>query len=110
MPDTPSATPISITQSLSVLRLEHAHLLEEHGSDRAALRRCEAELADAQTREVDARATVDTLLHAARAAEDRATRAERTAAHSEREVGFLQALNVCSSSLVCYCIHLYCHE
>lgn len=80
-----------------MLRLEHAHLLEEHGADRAALRRCEAELADAQTREVDARATVDTLLHAARAAEDRATRAERAAALSEREVGFLQALNVRSS-------------
>ncbi len=94
VPHTPAATPVSITQSLSALRLEHAHLLEEHGADRAALRRCEAELADAQTREVDARATADTLLQAGRAAEDRATRAERTAALSEREVGFLQALNV----------------
>lgn len=96
MPDTPAATPVSITQSLSTLRLEHAHLLEEHGADRAALRRCEAELADVQAREVDARATVDALLQATRAAEDRATRAERAAALSEREVGFLQALNVCS--------------
>jgi hypothetical protein len=77
-----------------MLRLEHAHLLEEHGADRAALRRCEAELADAQMREVDARATAETLLHAARVAEDRATRAERSVALSEREVGFLQALNV----------------
>ena len=96
MPDTPAATPVSITQSLSTLRLEHAHLLEEHGADRAALRRCEAELADVQAREVDARATVDALVQATRAAEDRATRAERAAALSEREVGFLQALNVCS--------------
>ena len=94
VPDTPAATPVSITQSLSVLRLEHAHLLEEHGADRAALRQCEAKLADAQTREVDARATADSLFHAVRAAEDRATRAERAAALSEREVGFLQALNV----------------
>jgi mitotic spindle assembly checkpoint protein MAD1 len=94
VPDTPAATPVSITQSLSVLRLEHAHLLEEHGADRAALRQREAELAGAQAREVDARATVDTLLQAARAAEDRATRAERVAALAEREVGFLQALNV----------------
>ncbi|KAN0114199.1 Spindle assembly checkpoint component Mad1 [Russula decolorans] len=98
VPDTPAATPVSITQSLSVLRLEHAHLLEERGADRAALRRCEAALADAQTREVDARATADTLLHAARAAEDRATRAERAAALSEREVGFLQALNASYAS------------
>ena len=77
-----------------MLRLEHAHLLEEQGGDRVALRRCEAALAGAQTREVDARATADTLLHAARAAEDRATRVERVAAFSEQEVGFLQALNV----------------
>ena len=94
VPDTPSATPVSITQSLSALRLEHAHLLEEHGADRAALRQREAELADAQAREVDARATADALLQATRAAEDRATRAERAAALAEREAGFLQALNV----------------
>lgn len=94
MPDTPSATPVSITQSLSALRLEHAHLLEEHGADRAMRRQCEAELADALAREVDARATADAFLQATRAAEDRATRAERAAALSEREVGFLQALNV----------------
>jgi mitotic spindle assembly checkpoint protein MAD1 len=93
-PDTPAATPVSITQSLSALRLEHAHLLEEHGADRAALRQREAELTDAQAREVDARATADALLQATRAAEDRATRAERTAALAEREVGFLKTLNV----------------
>ena len=96
MPDTPAATPVSITQSLSTLRLEHAHLLEEHGADRAALRQREAELAEALVREVDVRATADALLQASRAAGDRATRAERTAALAEREVRFLQALNVCS--------------
>jgi len=93
VPDTPAATPVSITQSLSTLRLEHAHLLEEHGANRAALRQREAELAEALAREVDARATADTLLQATRAAEDRATRTERTAALAEREVRFLQALN-----------------
>ncbi|KAH9981796.1 spindle assembly checkpoint component Mad1 [Russula compacta] len=98
VPDTPSATPVSITQSLSALRLKHAHLLEEHGADRAARRQREAELADAQAREVDARATADALLHATRAAEDRATRAERAAALAEREVGFLQALNASYAS------------
>ena len=40
VPDAPSATPISITQSLSTLRLKHAHLLEEHGADRAVRRQC----------------------------------------------------------------------
>jgi hypothetical protein len=94
VPETPSTTPVSITQSLSTLRLEHAHLLEEHGADRATLRQREAELADTQAREVDARATVDTLIQATRTAEDRAARAERTAALAEREVGFLKALNV----------------
>ena len=54
----------------------------------------EAVLVDAQAREVDARATADALLQATRAAEDRATRVERTAALAEREVGFLKALNV----------------
>jgi hypothetical protein len=50
VPETPSATPVSITQSLPALRLEHTHLLGEHGADRVALRQCEAELADAQAR------------------------------------------------------------
>ncbi len=81
-------------RACTALHLEHAHLLEEHGADRAALRQREAELADVQAREVDARATADALLQATRAAEDRATRAERTAALAEREVGFLKALNV----------------
>jgi mitotic spindle assembly checkpoint protein MAD1 len=97
VPETPASTPVSITQSLSVLRLEHAHLLEAHGADRAFLRQREAELAEALAREVDARATADALLQASRAAEDRAMRAERAAALAGREVGFLQALNVRSS-------------
>ena len=100
VPETPAATPVSITQSLSTLRLEHAHLLEEHGADRATLRQREAELAEVQAREVDARATADALIQATRAAEERATRAERTAALAEREVGFLKALNVCSHVLL----------
>ena len=61
VPDAPAATPVTITQSLSALRLEHAHLLEEHGADRAALRQREAELTDVQAREVDARAIADAL-------------------------------------------------
>jgi mitotic spindle assembly checkpoint protein MAD1 len=94
VPETPAATPVSITQSLSALRLDHTHLLEERCADRAAPRQREAELADVQAREVDARATADALLQATRAAEDRVTRAERAAALAEREVGFRKALNV----------------
>jgi len=105
VPETPAATPVSITQSLSALRLEHVHLLEEHGVHRTALRQREAELAEVQAREVDARATTDAFLHASRAAEERATRAERTAALAEREVAFLKALNVCSRSpLGCFVV------
>jgi mitotic spindle assembly checkpoint protein MAD1 len=59
--ETPTTTPVSITQSLSTLHLEHAHLLEEHVAGRAALRQREAEPAGA-------RATADALLQASRAA------------------------------------------
>ena len=55
MPETAAATSVSITQGLSMLRLEHTHLLEEHGADRAVLRQRGAELAEIQAREVDAR-------------------------------------------------------
>jgi hypothetical protein len=68
------------TQSLSALHRKHAHRLEEHSADRAALRQREAEPADAQAREVDARATAYAPLQAIRAAEDRRTRALRIAA------------------------------
>ncbi|KAH9023363.1 MAD-domain-containing protein, partial [Lactarius hengduanensis] len=97
-PETLAATPVSITQSLSALRLEHAHLLQEHGADRVGLRQREAELADVRAREVDGRATGDAMLQETRVAEDRATRAERAAALAEREIGFLQALNASYAS------------
>ena len=60
----------------------------------AAPHRTSAELADVEAREVDARATADALLQATCAAEDRATRALRSAALAEREIGFLKSLNV----------------
>ena len=84
----------SVRSLASALRIEHAHLPEEHDSDRAALHQRSEELVDVQAREMDARATADALLQATRAAEERATRAERTAALAQREVGFLQAINV----------------
>src|SRR6266851_3679994 len=54
VPNTPVATPVSITQSLSTPCLKHMHLLGEHGADGAALSQHEVELADAQAHEVDA--------------------------------------------------------
>jgi len=76
--------------------VEHAHLLEEHGAGRTALRQHEVVLADAQAREVDACTTADALLQATRAAEDHATQVGCIATLAEREVGFLKSLNVCS--------------
>ena len=99
-PETPAATPVSITRSLSALRLEDAYPLEEHSVGGVALSQREAELGDAQVREVDARATANALLQATRTVEDRATRAGRTAALAEREVGFLKVLDV-RSPLYC---------
>jgi hypothetical protein len=60
--ETPTTTPVSITQSLSALHLEHAHHLEEHGAGHTTLGQHKAELADTQAREVDAHATADALL------------------------------------------------
>ena len=95
-PNTLTATPILITQSLSTLCLKHAHLLREHHADSAAPSQRKAEVADAQACEVDACATGDALLQATRAAEDHMIRAEHTAALAEQEVRFPKALNVCS--------------
>jgi hypothetical protein len=64
------------------------HLLEAHGADRAAIRLCKAELAEALV------ASVDAHLQAPRAAEDHAMRAERTTPLAKWEVRFLQTLNV----------------
>ena len=47
-----------------------------------------------RARRMPAQLAGDALLQATRAAEDRTTRAERTAALAEQEVGFPKALNV----------------
>ena len=52
-PATPSKTPVSVTQSLSNLRLAHARLMEEHGSNVALLRHREQELSELQERTVE---------------------------------------------------------
>ena len=56
-----------------------------------------------RARRMPAQLAGDALLQATRAAEDRTTRAERTAALAEREVGFLKAFNV-RSPLTVWCL------
>ncbi|RDB18933.1 Spindle assembly checkpoint component mad1 [Hypsizygus marmoreus] len=89
---TPSKTPVSVTRNLAELRLTHARLLEEHGATAATLRRREAEIADLEKREEEARQQVATLESDVRALKDKVGRREDRAVLAEREVGFLQAL------------------
>jgi len=92
--DKPSDTPISVTQTLSDLRLAHARLLEEHGATSALLRQREAELAEYEQRETQTRQTITTLEQNIRLAKDKIARRETRALLAEREVSFLQALVV----------------
>ncbi|OCH91982.1 MAD-domain-containing protein [Obba rivulosa] len=91
-PSTPSKTPVSITQSLSALRLTHARLLEEHGSTLASLRQREAELADAENREKEAQDALEEMQLKLRSLKDKLDRTERDRILADREVGFLQAM------------------
>lgn len=92
--DSPSKVPVTVTQSLSALRLEHARLLEEHGAAKALLRTREAEFAALQDRESENRETIETLQQDQRRLKDKISRLEHGATLAEREVGFLKSLNV----------------
>ena len=92
--NTPSNTPISVTQSLSELRLTHARLLEDHGSTTALLRQREAEIAELDRKQVEAQEIISSLEQNLRSHEDQIVRRETRALLAEREVGFLQALLV----------------
>ncbi|KAI0357178.1 MAD-domain-containing protein [Trametes cingulata] len=91
-PATPSKTPVSVTQSLSTLRLAHARLLEEHGSNVALLRHREQELAESQTREAEAQDTIKELRAEVRSLKDKVTRSNHKVSLAEREISFLQAM------------------
>ncbi|TFK81214.1 MAD-domain-containing protein [Polyporus arcularius HHB13444] len=91
-PTTPSKTPVSVTQSLSSLRLAHARLMEEHGSNVALLRHREQEITELQTRDAEAQETLKELRAEIRALKDRVTRSEHKVTLAEREVSFLQAM------------------
>ncbi|KAI0942237.1 hypothetical protein AcW1_002917 [Taiwanofungus camphoratus] len=88
----PSKTPVSVTQSLSNLRLTYARLLEEHGSNVAQLRRREIELADAERRELEARNLLENSQTEVRTLKSRTERSEHNATLAEREVMFLRAM------------------
>ncbi|KAF4622647.1 hypothetical protein D9613_009046 [Agrocybe pediades] len=90
--DKPGDTPISITQTLSELRLAHARLLEEHGATSALLRQRETQLKEYEEREGQAKKALAALEQNLRAARDKIARKETRALLAEREVSFLQAL------------------
>ncbi|KAI0317816.1 MAD-domain-containing protein [Amylostereum chailletii] len=96
--DTPSETPVSVTQSLSSLRLTYAKLLEDHGANVAQLRRREAELEEWRTRDLEARAAIEEAQNNERVLRDKIARLEQSTALAEREVGFLQAFNASYAS------------
>ncbi|KAI8976346.1 MAD-domain-containing protein [Trametes punicea] len=91
-PATPSKTPVSITQSLSNLRLAHARLLEEHGSNVALLRHREQELRESQAREAEAQNTIKKLRSEVGSLKDKWMRSEHKNLLAQREIGFLQAM------------------
>ncbi|KAF8873896.1 spindle assembly checkpoint component Mad1 [Infundibulicybe gibba] len=89
----PSSAPsVSVTHSLSLLRLTHAKLLEEHGATSALLRRRDAELAELERREASSQATITSLESTIRALKEKVGRHDHRALLAEREIGFLQAL------------------
>ncbi|KAH9896012.1 hypothetical protein C8Q73DRAFT_773799 [Cubamyces lactineus] len=90
-PTTPSKTPVSVTQSLSALRLAHARLLEEHGSSVALLQHREQELTESQAREADAEGTIKELRAEVRSLKDRATRSEHKVSLAQREIASFNA-------------------
>ena len=95
-PSTPSRTPVSITQSLSALRLAHARLLEDHGANVALLHCREVEAAATKEQEVEARELVEKLNEEIRVLKQKLARMESRINLADREVGSLQALVVCS--------------
>ncbi|CCM00208.1 uncharacterized protein FIBRA_02236 [Fibroporia radiculosa] len=91
-PSTPSKTPVSITQSLANLRITHARLLEEHGSNVAVLRRREAELANSEKRCTELEESLTGLQAEVRSYRTKVARSEHDAILAEREASFLRAM------------------
>lgn len=91
---TSGAPPVALTQQIATIRLEHAALLESHGSTAALLRSREAELAAARGQSEKFCKTVASLEEHIRLLDQKIRRRETRLSTAEREIGFLQALVV----------------
>lgn len=91
------AAQTSTAHSLSVSRLDHARLLEEHGSTKALLLSREAENADLESRNAELATKVEELESKKRTLEDSLLRKQHQVDLAERDVKFLRALVVCIS-------------
>ncbi|PFH49876.1 hypothetical protein AMATHDRAFT_75943 [Amanita thiersii Skay4041] len=87
-----SPPPVAVTQSLATLRLEHAALLESHGSTMALLRAREAEVAALRSQSEKTGRVVASLQDQVRALDQKVRRRETRLGTADREIGFLQAL------------------
>ncbi|KAJ7248642.1 spindle assembly checkpoint component Mad1 [Mycena haematopus] len=89
---TPSKTPVTVTQDLSALRLQHAQLFEDHGANIALLRSKEAELVNAEQRAAEAQETIENLESKVNLLNEKVQRCEHATALAERESRFMKAL------------------
>ncbi|TFK71183.1 hypothetical protein BDN72DRAFT_818002 [Pluteus cervinus] len=87
-----SKVPVTVTQTLSELRLTYAKLLEENGANVALQRQRESEIKDAIAGEEAAKKVVKRLEGEVKALKGKVERREQRAVVAEHEVGFLQAL------------------
>jgi mitotic spindle assembly checkpoint protein MAD1 len=95
LPSTPSknATPsISQTQTITQLRLQHASLLEEHGSTLASLRTLESTNASLNDLLSSSASEIEKLKETAQELRNTTRKADTRTRLAEREVEFLQAL------------------
>ncbi|KAG7451411.1 uncharacterized protein BT62DRAFT_422091 [Guyanagaster necrorhizus] len=88
----PSRTPISITQSLSELRLTHAKLLEESGVTNALLRARETELDEIRESEGELKERIKGLEADMSGLKESLERERRRVELAEREVDFSKAM------------------
>ncbi|KAK0223443.1 spindle assembly checkpoint component Mad1 [Armillaria fumosa] len=90
--ESPSRTPISITQSLSELRLTHAKLLEKNGATHALLRAREAELDEVREREGELKERIKDLEADVNGLKENLERERRRVELADREVDFSKAM------------------
>ncbi|KAK0446232.1 spindle assembly checkpoint component Mad1 [Armillaria borealis] len=90
----PSRTPIGVTQSLSELRLTHAKLLEESGATNALLRAREAELDEVRESEGELKERIKSLEADVSGLKESLERERRRVELADREVDFSKAMVV----------------